>query len=91
MNSGRSARRAVGGQLKQLREARGWSQSDLARLSGLDQGIIARLEAGGSEGEASAVERLAGALGVPVGILLSVAVPKTTLPSKVPAARRRRT
>jgi len=29
-----------------LREAQGWSQADLALRSGVDQGVIARLESG---------------------------------------------
>jgi transcriptional regulator with XRE-family HTH domain len=41
-----SKERKLGARLKQLRQARNWSRSDLARYTDLDKGIISRLETG---------------------------------------------
>lgn len=57
--------------LQELREAKGWSQAHLARVSGVPQSTISRLEAG----ETGVVnlkhlERLATALGVNAALLI---------------------
>lgn len=63
-------------QLQQLREARGWSQSDLARRSGVPQTTISRLERGESGTlNLAHLERLADALGVNASALI-LHVPK---------------
>ena len=36
----------LGERVKQRRERRNWSQGHLARLTGLDQGILSRIESG---------------------------------------------
>jgi transcriptional regulator with XRE-family HTH domain len=56
--------------LKQLREAKGWSQARLADETGVTREYIARLETGKHDPPLSRVEKLANALGVPIGRLL---------------------
>lgn len=61
----------IGHRLRELREARGWTQAELAKQSGVRQGTISKLEAGTSGGTITVAERLAAALGVDAGYLLS--------------------
>ena len=56
--------------LKQLREAKGWSQAKLAVLAGVTREYIARLETGKHDPPLSRVEKLATVLKVPIGRLL---------------------
>ena len=56
--------------LKQLREAKGWSQARLAEEVGVTREYIARLETGRHDPPLSRVEKLANALKVPIGKLL---------------------
>jgi transcriptional regulator with XRE-family HTH domain len=56
--------------LKQLREAKGWSQAKLADLAGVTREYIARLETGKHDPPLSRVEKLATVLKVPIGRLL---------------------
>lgn len=56
--------------LKQLREAKGWSQATLADRAGVSREYIARLETGKHDPPLSRVEKLATALGVPIGRLV---------------------
>jgi putative transcriptional regulator len=56
--------------LKQLREAKGWSQARLAGEAGVSREYIARLETGKHDPPLSRVEKLAHVLGVPIGRLL---------------------
>jgi HTH-type transcriptional regulator/antitoxin HipB len=57
--------------LRELREARGWSQSELARASGVGQSAISRLEAGERSSISFAdLERLADALDVDAAVLI---------------------
>lgn len=44
-----------------MREVRGWSQGDLAQLSGMSQPAIARFEAGGTTPTPPILERIANA------------------------------
>ena len=62
----------IGRQIKRLREARGWSQSELARQAKLSSPAhVSLLESGGRrEPTVSTLKRLAKALGVPVAELL---------------------
>lgn len=63
--------RTLGRNVARLREARGWSQSELARRSDVSQAFISSLE-GGRRGKASTdtAHALARALGVTVDDLL---------------------
>ena len=62
---------ALGRNVKRLREGLGWSQSELARRSGVSQGFVSRLESGEStQALVGAVQALARALGVTVDELL---------------------
>jgi transcriptional regulator with XRE-family HTH domain len=58
-------------QVQQLREARGWSQSELARRSGVPQRTISRVERGETGSvNLSHIEKLADALGVNASALI---------------------
>jgi transcriptional regulator with XRE-family HTH domain len=54
----------LGRSVRELRERRGWSQSRLAKESGMTQPAVARFEAGGTVPTLVVLERLAGALAV---------------------------
>lgn len=63
-----------------MREASGWSQSELARVAGMTQSAVARFEAGGTVPTLPVLERLARALDADLEVRLK---PRST------AARRR--
>ncbi len=52
----------LGGTVRRLREARGWSQTELARAAAMTQSTVARFEAGGTIPSLPVLERLASAL-----------------------------
>jgi ribosome-binding protein aMBF1 (putative translation factor) len=54
----------LGRSVRELRERRGWSQTQLAKASGMTQSAIARFEAGGTVPTLAVLERLAAALDV---------------------------
>ncbi|MFC7529162.1 multiprotein-bridging factor 1 family protein [Actinoplanes sp. GCM10030250] len=54
----------LGRSVRELRERRGWSQTQLAKASGMTQSAVARFEAGGTVPTLSVLERLATALDV---------------------------
>ena len=56
--------------LRTLRRAKGWSQTRLARESGVSQTYISDLEAGRSNPTVPVLKRLAAALGVRVSDLI---------------------
>jgi transcriptional regulator with XRE-family HTH domain len=56
--------------LRTLREARGWTQAQLAERAGLTREYVGRLEGGRQDPRLSVVRRLAKALGVTVNDLL---------------------
>lgn len=56
--------------IAELRQAKGWSQEDLAKRIGSSNQQIGRLEAGARRLTVDWMERIAGALGVPVTELL---------------------
>jgi transcriptional regulator with XRE-family HTH domain len=59
--------------VKELRQARGFTQAELARRSGVDQRAISALETGRAKGPTLAIGlRLAEALGVEPGELIGV-------------------
>ena len=53
----------LGRQVRELREAAGFSQRELADRMGTTQSVVARLEAGGSKPSLSTLERVAEAVG----------------------------
>ena len=57
--------------LRSLREARGWPVAELAARAGLSRQAVWRLESSRRRPGLDAIERLAEALGVPAGELLS--------------------
>ena len=54
----------LGRSVRELRERRGWSQTQLAKASGMTQSAVARFEAGGTVPTLMVLERLATALEV---------------------------
>lgn len=52
----------LGKAVRELREARGWSQTQLAEAAAMTQPAVARFEAGGTVPTISVLERIAGAL-----------------------------
>ena len=60
----------IGMQLKQIRKAKGLSQTALAQKARVSRAYVFRLEAGGSDPTVGVLQRLAKALGVPVTALL---------------------
>lgn len=60
----------LGEQVRALREERGWSQRDLAKLTGMSQPAIARFEAGGTTPTLPVLERIAIAFGTTLSVEL---------------------
>ena len=58
----------LGRRIRELREAQGLSQRQLADRMGTTQSVIARLEAGGSKPSMTTLERIAAALGTAIDI-----------------------
>ncbi|MEV4625328.1 helix-turn-helix transcriptional regulator [Micromonospora sp. NPDC049523] len=58
----------LGRAVRDLRERRGWSQSQLAQASGMTQSAVARFEAGGTVPTLPVLERLAAALDVGLNV-----------------------
>lgn len=52
----------LGRSVRQLRERRGWSQTELARAAGMTQSAVARFEAGGTVPTLPVLDRLAQSL-----------------------------
>lgn len=52
----------LGQAVRDLRERRGWSQTDLARAAGMTQSAVARFEAGGTVPTLPVLDRVAQAL-----------------------------
>ena len=52
----------LGRTVRQLRETRGWSQTELAKSAAMTQSAVARFEAGGTVPSLPVLEGLAGAL-----------------------------
>ena len=58
----------LGVAVRQLRERRGWSQSELARAASMTQSAVARFEAGGTVPTLPVLERIAHALDVELAV-----------------------
>jgi ribosome-binding protein aMBF1 (putative translation factor) len=58
----------LGKAVRDLREHRGWSQSQLAQAAGMTQSAVARFEAGGTVPTLPILERLAAALDVGLSV-----------------------
>lgn len=56
--------RGLGWRVRQLREAKGWTQESLAGRAGLDRSYVAGIEAGLRNPSTKALAKLARALGV---------------------------
>lgn len=69
--------------IKQLREARGWSQEHLAEVAGLSPRTVQRIEA---EGNASPESRMA--LAAALGVMAAELGPPPPAPDSIPAAPR---
>ncbi|WP_182908215.1 helix-turn-helix domain-containing protein [Microbispora sp. H13382] len=65
----------LGKTIRAMRETRGWSQSDLARVAGMTQSAVARFEAGGTVPTLPVIERLASALDAEVEVRLTPRAP----------------
>lgn len=60
----------LGEQVRGMREERGWSQRDLAKLTGMTQPSIARFEAGGTTPTLPILERIANAFDTTLSVEL---------------------
>ncbi|MET7422324.1 helix-turn-helix transcriptional regulator [Dactylosporangium sp. NPDC005555] len=58
----------LGRAVRELRERRGWSQTELAQAASMTQSAIARFEAGGTVPTLPVLERLARALDVELAV-----------------------
>ena len=81
--------RRIGGAIALLREERGWSQRALAKVVGLDQSALSRVEAGKRRLAAGELDLIARALGVSPAALLGgpgedLPAPADTSPSSLP-------
>ena len=56
--------------MRRLRQAKGWSQEEFAHEAGIHRTYISDLERGARNPTISVIDKLAVALGVPVGALL---------------------
>ena len=63
----------LGELLEDLRLARGWTQAELAKRTGLNQAQISQLEAGGNPPFSSTLYLIAKAMGVPMETFLAEA------------------
>jgi transcriptional regulator with XRE-family HTH domain len=68
-------REHVGAALKRAREARGWSVSELGRVSGIAKATLSALEAGKANPTLETLWAISGPLGLSVGELLEPAEP----------------
>ncbi|MBI2900431.1 MAG: helix-turn-helix transcriptional regulator [Planctomycetes bacterium] len=66
MPSYRSFLRDLGARIRDVRRRRGWSQEELAHVSGLSRTFMGTVELGRKAASLATVHRIAEALGVPV-------------------------
>jgi len=74
-----SARARLARNVRLLLAKEGWNQVDLARRTGLSQGMISQLLAGEKGVRLSTLDKVADALGVDVGVLFASNPPGTAL------------
>lgn len=60
----------IGARLKEIREAKGWTQDDLADAAGMNRVTIAKYESGRIEPKSASLSKLAAALEVGTDVLL---------------------
>ncbi|MGI5491211.1 helix-turn-helix domain-containing protein [Microtetraspora malaysiensis] len=65
----------LGRTVRQMREALGWSQSELARAAEMTQSAVARFEAGGTVPTLPVLERLARALNADLQVRITPRAP----------------
>jgi len=75
-------RAIIGWNLRRLRVERGLSQERLALAAGIDRAYVGRVERGSENVTIATLEAMAGALSVPVAILLTE--PEAGAPKPVP-------
>lgn len=63
----------LGDLIRQAREARGWTLTELARRSEVDHALVSRIESGQRTGSPTTLHRLATALGLDAGEVLEAA------------------
>jgi ribosome-binding protein aMBF1 (putative translation factor) len=61
----------LGQAVRELREQRGWSQTDLARAASMTQSSVARFEAGGTVPTLPVLDRLAQALDAELNVTVT--------------------
>ena len=61
----------LGRAVRELREQRGWSQTDLARAASMTQSSVARFEAGGTVPTLPVLDRLAQALDAELNVTVT--------------------
>jgi transcriptional regulator with XRE-family HTH domain len=64
-------RQRLAANLRRLRQSKGWSQEEFAHEAGLHRTYVSDLERGARNPTITVVDKLAVALGVPVGTLLN--------------------
>lgn len=83
-----SAHLVDGKRIRRLRASRQWSQADLSKASGVDQGVISRMENNQQKHtRIGTIAALARALGVPTDSLLTSSAPVPTEPVDPQAIR----
>ena len=71
LDSTDQAAAALGAHVRSLRRERGWTLKQLGREAGLSHPFLSQLERGLARPSVGSVERIARALGIPVGLLWS--------------------
>ena len=66
----RDSARKLGANMKKIRLAKKMSQGDLCRKLGVDRAYMSNVENGKKNPTLATIEKIAGALGVSVGVLL---------------------
>jgi transcriptional regulator with XRE-family HTH domain len=78
--------RNFGAAVRELREARAWSQEQLAEHAGLNRSYVGEIERGSAIASIVTVDKLARALGVPISGLLRSSFCATTVSPPSPAS-----